>query len=142
MTSIAGLEFPFQEMCKQHLHPTANLSFVTSPQALDLLGKILTIEVGETSFAQQRALLGAPLDVVRFVGSEGPETINPVHEAHHAAIPRQSQNGTREPWTTEHRYLTLSRQGDGRDQNKKYLCAIGSTVAGSQVSNSPSARTS
>lgn len=36
----------------------------------------------------------------------------------------------------------LSRQGDGRDQNKKYLCAIGSTVAGSQVSNSPSARTS
>jgi hypothetical protein len=27
-------------------------------------------------------------------------------------------------------------------QNKKYLCAIGSTVAGSQVSNIPSARTS
>lgn len=27
-------------------------------------------------------------------------------------------------------------------QNKKYRCAIGSTVAGSQVSNTPSARTS
>jgi len=28
------------------------------------------------------------------------------------------------------------------DQNKKYRCAIGSTSAGAQVSNSPSARTS
>lgn len=38
--------------------------------------------------------------------------------------------------------LTPRQQGVCRDQNKKYLCAIGSTVAGSQVSNSPSARTS
>jgi hypothetical protein len=29
-----------------------------------------------------------------------------------------------------------------RAQNKKYLCAIGSTSAGAQVSNSPSAVTS
>jgi hypothetical protein len=27
-------------------------------------------------------------------------------------------------------------------QNRKYLCAIGNTLAGSQVSNTPSARTS
>jgi len=36
--------------------------------------------------------------------------------------------------------------GDGKmhrhHQNKKYRCAIGSTVAGSQVSSTPSARTS
>lgn len=138
---MAGLEFPFQEMCKQHLHPTANLSFVTSPQALDLLGKILTIEVGKTSFAQQRALLGAPLDVVRFVGSEGPETINPVHEAIMPQF-RDNRKTAREKLGQLSTEFDLSRQGDGRDQNKKYRCAIGSTVAGSQVSNSPSARTS
>ena len=45
---------------------------VAPPQALDLLGKILAIEVGKTTFAQQRALLGAPLSIVRFVGRRGP----------------------------------------------------------------------
>ena len=35
------------------------------------------------------------------------------------------------------------RQNGGcADQNRKYRCAIGSTVAGSQVSSTPSARTS
>jgi hypothetical protein len=35
------------------------------------------------------------------------------------------------------------RRSNGEiDQNRKYLCAIGSTVAGSQVSSTPSARTS
>ena len=36
----------------------------------------------------------------------------------------------------------LSAGSPGADQNKKYRCASGSTVAGSQVRSSPSARTS
>jgi hypothetical protein len=38
--------------------------------------------------------------------------------------------------------ITLPLWGRDKGQNKKYLCAIGSTSAGAQVSNSPSALTS
>ena len=42
-----------------------------------------------------------------------------------------------------YRVPTARRQNAiGAHQNRKYRCAIGSTVAGSQVSNTPSARTS
>jgi hypothetical protein len=34
------------------------------------------------------------------------------------------------------------KPGNDPDQNKKYLCAIGSTSAGAQVNSSPSALTS
>lgn len=46
------LKFPFEQMLKQGAQPARNFSFVAPPQALDLLGKILAIEVGETTFAQ------------------------------------------------------------------------------------------
>jgi hypothetical protein len=48
-----------------------------------------------------------------------------------------------EPKTTSGGYGSPHSRGRPEtDQNKKYLCAIGSTSAGSQVSSSPSARTS
>ncbi len=46
------LKFPFEQMLEQGAQPARNFPFVAPPQALDLLSKILAIEVGETTFTQ------------------------------------------------------------------------------------------
>src|SRR5262245_46025053 len=66
-------------MNQQLLESALNFPLVAPPQALDLLGQIFAIEVGEPALAQQRALFGAPLSVVDLVWRQLPFPQNLVH---------------------------------------------------------------